>query len=354
MLISHVQNNGMLAPLFYGVNLARLDAAGAFVDPMSPGEIVHQAVVLNQPVPLQIETVLTFLSQLIRRQRYIWQNAEQRANVNQIDRAAAELDERAQNEVVDTLRHGWRVTAETLARQASEAGLAFDATYQPDPFPDRHSVVRRLPQLRRVYNTFPTIRDALDRAISAMSGREPLVMSSGLPDLQRDYLQQLTSLMSITKYVNQSFRDAFVCGNGFLAFVAHQPLGVHSLRPDDVVVRDADHFELAQGGSTTPVGDHVIHFRGLEQIFSPYGLSLLEVFLGDLRSYDAFHQTGQFANTVLAQNPNPDQRQWAQRILALGARVAEEREARFKSLLAGAFQLPSPEAHLYFDGFETL
>jgi len=352
LVISHMQNNGMLSPLFYGGALANLDESGHFLDPMSPGQIVQFVVTLNQPVQLQIETVLTFLAQLVRRQGKIWQSAEQRSDMSEIDVIAGDLDERAVSDTVDTLRHGWRLTAETIAQQASEIGIRIEPKYRADPFPVRESLRKRLPQLKRIYNTFPTIRDAVDRTISAMSGREPLVIGGALPNAQRDFLQQRTSLMSVTKYVNHYFRDALVCGNGYLAFGDSQPLGVSNLRPEDVRITKPNEFAIDRDGVVETIRDRVLHQRGLKQIISPYGLSLLEIFLSDLRSYDVFADTERLAMEILKANSAPEQREWAGQMLSLAKRVGTEREKRFKEMLPGPFQMPAPEPGLFFEGFE--
>jgi hypothetical protein len=355
--LCHFRQNHMLAADLRSFNVQEFDLDGKALDPFESGLGPRFAVVLNKPVWVQVQTVLTLLAQLNSRQRYIKALREKGGDATNVDLDAARLDREAEDEMADYLRFGWRSAAATLAEQANANGLRFQVTYQVDLFQSREEIVPRLPHLRRVYNTFDIVREFIDRAVSMIAGADPRISAGGASASVRGFVQRYTTIASLRHYMHQAVRDSWVCGNGYAAYTRVEPIAMYNLKPEDVVIMPDGRFALERSGRISPIDDYVTHDRGIEQVRSPYGVSVLEVFIGLLQTHEAFESARRFADQVLKQQSAPAQaRQWAERMVRQGARVSESQDERLRRLLnPGALaRLPEAAPDLYFEGWELL
>lgn len=348
VVLSHADHQGFLNSQLHNFNLYPV-AESEVGDPFEAGLPVRFVVVVNQPVAVQIESVITALSMLVARQAKM--ASVQSGEVPDIDRIAAETDEVAHNQVVDVLRHGWRAAAETVARQAVASGFALRVSYEQAAVAAREDVARRMQVLRRAYNELPIARDAVDRFVSAIAPRGQIVAGPEVPEAVRAFAQQELALGSIRQYLAEVLRDALVTGNGYLAFGRTAPVVAYALRPDTAV--DLGDDMAAPGANSSPV--RALHLRGLEQPGSRYGLGVLELALSRLQQSDVFSASASFARQVLATPSRAENHGWATRTLALCQRVNADGDRGLRQVLAPILTLlPEPVPDLYFEGRERL
>lgn len=350
VVLSHADHQGFLNARLHDFNLYPVDESGVG-DPFADGLPVRFVSVVNQPVAVQTESVITALSMLVARQAKMAAVRAGEAEVTDIDRVAAESDDIAHNQVVDVLRHGWRAAAEMVARQAVAAGFALRVRYEQVAVAAREDVARRMPTLRRAYNDLPIARDAVDRFVSAIAPRGQIVGGPEVPEAVRAFVQQELGLGSMRQYLAEVLRDALVTGNGYLAFGRAAPVAVYGLRPDTAV-------DLGDG-TAAPKADspavHALHLRGLEQPGSLYGLGVLELALSRLQQLDIFSQSAAFAKQVLATPSHPERHDWATRTLRLGERVEADGDRKLQEVLAPMLTLlPEPVPDLYFEGRDRM
>lgn len=352
--LSHFRHKQMLAHNLHGFFVREFGEDEEPLDPFAVGAELRYGIVLNLPVELQRETALTFLNQLMYRQRRLAELEATGGSVHQIDLETARLDTTAVSEIADRLRYGWQAACEAVRLRCEEAGFGLQVRYEPDPVPSRDQIVRRMPYLRRIYNELAPVRESIDKIVSLIGGTEPRLVVVGLPLAARERLQQHAALSNVRRYMNQATRDSLVVGNGYLAFRQDEPFAAYNLRPDHVLFVDG-RFQLVQGNAVEPIEDHVAHLRGIDQTRSPYGLSLLEVFIESLQEMDVFTHAKRDAETIL-EHPSAaaPAREWAERTLQLVARMAKSIEERVQGLLFLPERLPAPRKGLYFPEQELL
>lgn len=351
VVISHADHQGLLAADLRYFHLPPVDESGAVLDPFEPGRPVRFVFMVNQPVRVQVESLITSMSSLAARQAKIAQVQAGAEDVTEIDRSMAKTDEVARNEVVDVLRHGWQAATEYVVRQAISAGFAFRVIYQSATAPTREEVVRRMPALRRAYNAMPTVRDAVDRFVSSIAPRGRIVAPPDVAEAVRAFAQQELGLGAWGRYTAELLRDALVVGNGYLAFGTSEPFMIYNLRPDDAV--DVGDEMVAPSASEAPV--HALHLCALQQPDSAYGLGIVELALPYLQQFDVFNEATAFANQVLATPARADRHEWARRTLDLAERAADNADAKLREVFAPMLSLlPEPVANLYFEGRERL
>lgn len=351
---THFRHKQMLAHNLHGFFIREFDDEGRPLDPFEATQELRYAVVLNLPIELQRETALKFLNQMLYRQRRLKELQDIKASVHRIDLETARLDRKAVSEVADRERFGWLAACETIRLRSEEAGLNLLVTYEPDPIPARQQSVRRMPFLRRIYNEFVEVRTAVDKIVSLIGGTEPRIVAAGLPPAAREQLQQGAALHNVRRYTNQTTRDSFVTGNGYMAFLEQEPFGPFNLRPDEVEI-EGENFYIWRDNRRTLVTESVAHFRGIDQVSSPYGLSLLEVFIETLQEFDVFRSAKADAERILGDSTVPEEAaEWARNTVALADRMQVSIQNRIDTLLFLPKRLPSARSELYFPGQETL
>jgi hypothetical protein len=348
--LSHADHQGFLNTRLHNFNLYPVVESGVG-DPFEAGLPVRFVSVVNQPVAVQTESVITALSTLVARQAKMASIRSGEADVTDIDRITAETDEIAHNQVVDVLRHGWRSAAETVARQAVVAGFTLRVRYEQAAVAAREDLAGRMPALRRAYNDLPVARDAVDRFVSAIAPRGQVIAGPEVPEAVRAFAQQELGLGSLRQYLAEVLRDALVTGNGYLAFGRTAPVAVYALRPDTAV-------DLGDGTAAPETGSaavRAVHLRGLEQPGSRYGLGVLELALYRLQQSDIFSASASFAKQVLETPSLWEKHDWATRTLALCERVEADGDRRLQDVLAPMLTLlPEPVPDLYFQGRDRL
>jgi hypothetical protein len=272
--------------------------------------------------------------------------------IQDLDRVIHRVDASSRELVIDDLRSGWELAAEGLALRAGESGLKLHVAYETTLL-DRDQIVSRMPLMRRIYNTFPTVRRAIDITVGLLAGREPQVVARGGSEATRALFQQYTAVSSLTKFLNHAARDAFVCGNGYLAARPGEPFSFYTVRPEDVYVLGPNRFARKVDDQLEEAHDIVLHLRGMDQFESPYGISMLEVFGGSIAQYDTFERAANFAQKTLESSSVEAQRMWAARVLEQRDRIASDREENFNEVLAAPLETGSdPIEDLYFEGYE--
>jgi hypothetical protein len=258
----------------YGFHINEFGPDEEFLDPRRDGGEIRFAVVVNHTTEVQIEVVLGFLFELVERGKVV-EAAQRSGDVTRIDLDAQEGDKRAGEELTDRMRFGWREAAKRVAQLAAEEGLRLRLSYQRDVFTRREELVNRAPALRRVYNELDSVRRAVDNMVSMVGGSYPHLRYPGAPAQAREFAQAQLAIFGLRQFQNQTMRDAEVCGNGYMAFADGAEVAPRCLRPENVLITDSGSFAEVGPDGPLPL-EGVIHLRGLEQIDSPYGMSVLE------------------------------------------------------------------------------
>jgi hypothetical protein len=306
---------------------------------------------VNQPAAVQTESIIIALSTLVARQDLIARIKVSKGEIAEIDRMAAETDDIAHNQIVDVLRHGWRAAAEMVARQALAADFVLRVKYEPVPVSTQQEVARRMPALRRAYNSLPIVREAIDRFVSSIAPRGHIVAPPEVPEAVRAFTQQELGLGSLRQYLAEALRDALVTGNGYVAYNTTAPFAVYNLRPDDAL--DAGNGMVAPQSGERAV--HALHLRGLEQPGSRYGLGILELAMSHVQQLDVFGASTALAHQVLAEPPLSNRRDWAIRTLNLAERVEADGNQKLREVFSPMLTLlPEPVPNLYFEGRERI
>jgi hypothetical protein len=340
--------------LLFGFYIHDVDGDGKFVDPSEEGREVRFAVVVNQPAEVQVESGLAFLFQLVERGRVIKEVLAE-GDVSQIDRLTGEADQKADRDFADIARFGWREAAAAVARKARESGRTLRVRYQRDPFQSRDELARRMPALRQVYNEIDSARRAIDNTVSMVGGSHPHIRFSGAPARARDVAQSNLAVLAMRQFQNQATRDAEVCGNGYMVFAEDEDLSPRCLRPETVEVDlSGRYFEIV--GNAHRRLDGVLHLRGLDQIDSPYGISVLESVLFALNDVRIYRESKAAAEKILAADAaKAEHREWAHKTIALADRTLSAIDERLSQLLGfPRDHLPEAKPDLYFLGQENL
>jgi len=352
--LGHLLNNGMLSLRLYGFPILSI-AGDQLADISKQGVDINYAVILNQPVSVQIEHTIAFLADFVSRQRYLRDllRSRDRSAMRRVDLSIGELSRLSQESVIDDLAIGWEVSAVRVARRASELGIRLQVSYEGDLLPTYDNVAQRIPITKKIYNESEDARVAIDTTVGLIGGREMQIVGGG-SEAMRSFLQQQLLVSSSRQYINHAVRDALVTGNGYLAFRVDQQFSFHNLDPERTRVRGRDRYQVAgPDNRMTDIDDSVIHLRGLRQPKSEYGVSLLEVFVGD------YFQTKTFANldaSIPLDAPwrlIPQNRRQLEEIDDQRRRILQAQRSRFEDVLPFVRQQArASQADLYFPGYE--
>jgi hypothetical protein len=351
IILSHANHQGLLSSRVFVFHLAPVTPDGEVHDPFEDGVPVKYIFFSNQPVATQVESAIVTMSKLVARQAHIARIKAGHADISDIDLRMVELDDVAQNQVIDVLRYGWHAAAEMVARQAEAARFALNVTYSPAAAPTREDVSLRIAALRRCYNLLPTAKEAVDRFVSAIAPRWQIVAPPEVPEAVRASTQQHFALGALNHHLAETLRNAFVVGNGYLAFNTAPPFPVYNLRPEDAVDQG--------NGTAAPLHGrpavHALHLRGLEQPGSVYGLGALELALPYLQQLDVFVEAATFARKILATPSQANKHDRANQYLELAERTKASAQEMLRQVYAPIFQfLPDPAPNLYFEGRDKL
>ncbi|MGH2364375.1 MAG: hypothetical protein ACRDHX_06945, partial [Chloroflexota bacterium] len=200
--IGHLINNGMLNFALYGFPIRDFSPDGHLVDDTGPDALLKFALLINHPVPTQVQYAISFLAAFVGRQAHIEpiKLAGDETSMRNLDLTVHDLDRQVRQQVQEDLVESWQTTARRTVRQASEIGLRFQIEYAGDLLPRREDAAARVSLGRIIYNTFPTVRKAIDAAVADIAGREPQI--KGGPELVRAELQQKTAASFLTRYIN--------------------------------------------------------------------------------------------------------------------------------------------------------
>jgi len=271
----HIRYTPGLPFNLFGFHVWSVDDSGGLLDPFE-GKDLQYALVINQPAELQAEIALAFLMQLGYRQRFL----NRGVNLQETDftQATEHLDHEALVDLTEKLRRGRREALRAAIGVLNEAGLRVSLEYQPDVHPKKVDLDRRLFWLRRVYNEIEAVRGAIDRTVSLLGGREGVMRASGGIESVREFLQQRFALLDLRHYMNHAMRDGEVCGNGYLFMPDTEPFAPYCVPPESVEIDSSGTFQI-ETDDRVICTRQVTHIKGIEQIDSAYGISILEPFV---------------------------------------------------------------------------
>jgi hypothetical protein len=317
----------------YSFRIVDFDDDGEVRNAFEAGDEVHYAFIINQPVEVQREAALWFLYEAVFRQAAL---RSPDADGNQADVLAARASEQARSEFSFRIRSGWREAAKSLASRASHEGLHLRVRYQPDPFPDRAAIVRRMRALRDTYNSIGLAAEFVDKMVSLIGGRDPrVVVGPGNADV-RELLERQMLDLGLRHIIAQTTRDALVLGNGYVVFPEDVEDGPFNLRPESVQITDGGQFAVlgADGAEQERFGERVLHLRGVEQLNCPYGFSVLEVILPEWDSRRTLQRVLAQTETLMAQiAPTQEQIDYLNGVRGLVERHEEASNERLNKLL---------------------
>ena len=354
--LCHFKQNHWLTHRLNCFNLAAFDDSGAMVDQVTSGGEITFAIVLNHPVETQLRSAVSTIASLVTRQAHIALVGVGDAPIDTIDQDVLALDRRADEEIRDRLRFGFRSAVEALGRSARERGFQLKCRYEPDLLPSGELVASRIPILRSLYNTDPAVRDAIDRTVSLVGSSR--IASGGGSEAVRDALQQSMSLWNYHKYIHHTFRDALVCGNGYMTLSVAETSPIRNLDPLRTRIISEDRFETTGiDGSMEPIDAPVVHLKGVDQLVSLYGVSPLEAVLPLVMIRRTHEDVASAAEQLLTRaEPVPGSvRKWAEMRIEQKQRVERDVTSSIQELFAGFVpDLPASPADLYFHGFEDM
>jgi hypothetical protein len=315
----------MLSPNLFGFHVYEFGSDGQPRDPFEPGATLLYAVVLNHSIELQQEIAALFLMQTVYRQHRQRELRASKMGTAQIDIEMATEDQRALEDLREArnpLDYSWGSLARQLHVRAADAQIRLEVQYEADVFPEREQIVNRIAWLRRIYDENDAVRASVDKLVSVVGAQEPAVRSRGGPSITRDRLQQLGGAMHFKYYLNQCLRDAEVTGNGYVAFHRTEPVGLYNLRPEEVQLLPDGTFQVHGEHPSTLHGRHdVMHLRGIQQVHSLYGISLLEAFMPSIVLLDKWDRIEATAASLAGDERAPKElREEATRHLELVAR----------------------------------
>jgi hypothetical protein len=351
--LCHVRYMPGLPFELFGFHVPAIEESGRFVDPWDPDAELRYALVVNHPADIQVETSLALLFQVLERHRVV-EAARRRGDVTSIDKQAAEADDRADKEFLDCMRFGWQKAAEAVALKAKDAAVQLTVRYQRDPFNGREELTRRIPTLRTAYNDLATVRRAIDNTVSMIGGSHPQIRWASAPSRLREHLQTDLAALGIRQFMNQTTRDGEVCGNGYLVSSHGADLSPYCLRPEDVKIEASDRFLLVKNGEWREI-QNVVHIRGIDQIDSLYGISVLEPVIYAVDQTRLFQSTKQLAEQALTDAQLESRWTWAQGSLAFADRGMDQLDQILSRLLGFTRdRLPAAREDLYFPGQEEM
>lgn len=333
----------------WGVTHAR-----ALTEHFPPDDDVRYALIVNQPVPLQLEVALTFLFELLYRRRMT--NAiDTGANpISKIDELTVAADEAARRELANRLQYGWRDAARSAVEEANRLGVRLVVSYQLDPLPEYRDIANRVPLLKRVYNEVRAAREFVDKTVSMITGPELTLRAKGGSEFMRSYVERQLSVLNVRQYFNHALRDGEVCGNGYVAFPDAEPLVPIPLEPEFVQIVGDNRYVYARPGEPPVEYRDLLHVTGTRQLSSPYGISILEPFLFVVRQLDVFQNVRELSEQALERPdlPSTARRTFEQHI-ALATRMGEDIDDRVQRMVwFPRDHLPPPFDNLYLPGHE--
>jgi hypothetical protein len=354
--VGHIDHGAFLNLSLRSIAMLEVDKQGLLLDAAGSGEVVV-AMVVNQPISLQITTLLEFLGAYLARQDLTSEMRSGGRDIGDVDALALSADAHAAQQVQDDLRSGsWEQAARRLADRARNDGFSLEIRFA-EPLLEKHELDVRVPLLRRVYNTQSTVREAVDR-VAGISLSLHLEGDDLPPDIFRRMEAQL-DLGSMKRFSAHLLRDAFVCGNGYLAFGTGEQSPMRLLLPEFVRHVGKDRYEVRDNAATEymPVEGQVLHLPGAKQVGSDYGLSLLEPFL----QISATNETmeGVVQDAALLQPPPgrvEEASAWLKQVIELRERTFSDSAERIVTLLGGStrsFVDPLAE-DLYFPGLQQM
>lgn len=268
---------GLPMQLFY-FPITRVDDEG---EPALPnwGDEVTVAFVANQPLPLLREVSLRFLLDLVGRTAPVAEVIQERRGIQDLPDMVAESDAEAGLIAWETLSYDWTRAADVIRERAAAQGFSLHVRHAPDPFPTHKDVTRRLRALRRLYREEDRVREWVDYSVAGVVDHDWHMRGGN--ETVRLFAQQQTATAGMRQFLAQAFRDARVCGNGYLRpEMAALDMGIRCLRPEAVeILGDGTLVEHAGSASSRRLGPETMHFRGVEQQHSRYGMSALEPLL---------------------------------------------------------------------------
>jgi hypothetical protein len=353
--VGHYDHGAFLALALNGFALLDTTSDGRLM-PVGGKSSVRYAIIVNRSVEDQISQTLTFLASLVARQSVTRRIRSGESSIDQIDRRVAEVDAQAAEALTDQLRtEHWREVAKAIAQRARAAGFGLRVKFE-NPLFDGDAIRRRVPVLRYVYNSVEPLRRSIDRNISGISRAFYLEGGSNIPAAEFARLRDLLDVGQMRRYLAHLLRDAFVCGNGYLAMDAaggSRPT-LRLLPPESVKILGPDKFGVLTETQSTviPVRERVLHVRGAHQVSSDYGASLLEPFIILAGQRDVLglgiKEAEQFP-------PSSRRDSWLDESRGLQQRAAVDRARQIETLLGSSTtRFSAPPIDLYFPGLEEM
>jgi hypothetical protein len=347
-----VKHPGWWHHRLYVFSIVDFDADGHLVDTANPGEVIRFAVVANHAVELVVQAVLDMFGRLVARNTPSASNARTTSSSDNMDIEAAALDQAAHAEIVDVLRHGWVHAAEQLKRQSVAQGVALKVSLATDAFKTEEARRHRATVLRQIYNSDEIAREAVDRLVGAMAGRQGRLMMDGGAERLRARLESYAEAAQVMKYFQHCLRDALVLGNGYITFARDVPFGPYCVRPEDVTHDDKGNPRRGGGA-----GEHIedlVHIPGVVQPRSRLGLSMLEPIVIHAVELQSAKNLAYASQALLERGPE-DEKAKSSATAALARRMLETIPGRMSEALQPALTFTSPALEsLYFDGAELM
>jgi len=337
----------------FGFHLANVGDDGTVTLEVDDQSDVLYAFVANQPVAVIRETAARALLNLVSRQGAVQQVMEDKQSIDALPASVAASDAGNADLAWDTPPET-STTLSVLAERAIEQDLRLQVAFRVDPFPDASSLNRRLSALRHLYNTEDRVRDAVDRTVSTMGARSPS-LRGGREDM-RLLLRRQGTLQGMRQFTNQTVRDALVCGNGYLQLgVRGLDHWMRCLRPEMARVDTDGHVEEMTREETVKFDkNQVVHLRGVEQVTSPYGISILEPLL-DIPTRRKIAAETLALQDAIPHGATQETRMRAEALAQVAKQMETEIEARLEQLLAFfPTALDAASGDLYFPGQEKL
>lgn len=344
----HLDHGGFLTNVRHGFAIMPVTPHGQLLG--IEGEILY-AIVLNHTVDLQLRTTLSLIASLLARQDMVRAARVPGTDGLDLDITATSVDQRAAVALQDSLRvKNWRDAALEIQQRAAASGYQLDLQFA-SPLLSQEEISQRAPALRHVYNHLPLARDAVDR-VAAMMSRGFVVRGEGVSAEALAASAALLDVGDIRHYTAHIMRDAFVCGNGYLA-VPPPPNPLRLYRPEHVEVT-SDSFRVRDPVANLRLevpASGMLHLRGMNQVGGPLGVSTLEPLLILLGQMEQAHYNVEHNVPIALATGTEQARTWAQRAQDFERRIVAENEREVRDILGGGtLSLQPAPPDLYFPG----
>lgn len=312
----------------------------------------HFAVNSAMSGRLQVETVAASLLATLRRQKAV-ASFQAAGGLTDLPAQVAAADQTSREESSSLSALLLAGETDAVANLLALYGRTLRFSWRPHWVDDHASFAARLPFLARAYNEIESVKDAVDRVVSATVGSGGRMSSAS--EMARREAERMSIQGMIWRYMSHSIRDAELAGLGAVSMsVNGVSPRIRLVRPSLVRVgrERADVEEWDEREKRWEPVPNAFYLPGAAQRAGGFPLSALEPMIPSIRTYfvmksvvdeiSRFEASGDDRAALLS-----EQRAVAEGLLGVGLQGLADMLKPVMDVF------PSPRPGLYFRGYET-